>query len=104
MTDKVIRDLQRAEFLELRVPQLKGKDDGKEIPYSTEGAEEMRGFLVASRPHWTADLTEDFERLLRTWERAAEEYKKRQARKAAEEARKQAELEEWEVIDHPWLE
>lgn len=92
VSDKTIRDLQRAEFLELRLPQLglsqvQDKDDGKTIPYDEEGAKEMRGFLSDARPHWNIDLVGLFEDMLEALEK-----------QAAEEARKQAELREWELI------
>lgn len=93
VTDKTIRDLQRAEFLEFRLPQLSlskiqdKKDDGKTIPYDEEGAKEMREFLIDARPHWNTDLVGLFEDMLEALEK-----------EAAEEARKQAELQEWELI------
>lgn len=92
MADKTIRDLQGAEFLELRLPQLKllqpqDKDDDKRPPYDEEGAKEMREFLIDARPHWHTDLVGLFEDLLESLET-----------QAAEEAGKQAELQEWELI------
>lgn len=92
VTDKTIRDLQRAEFLELRLPQLKllqvqDKDYNKRTTYDEEGAKEMREFLIDARPHWNTDLVGLFEDLLEALEI-----------QAAEEARKQAELQEWELI------
>lgn len=92
VADRTIRDLQRAEFFELRLPhlnilQLQEKDDDKRTPYDGEGAKEMREFLIDARPHWNTDLVGLFEDLLEALET-----------QAAEEARKQAELQEWELL------